>query len=261
METFDRNFNKNFLYSLGFHFLFFLLSFAGGKLVSTIFQSSDVEIIHSAVRVDVIGMPKFTLQELKKMEAQPVVEKLPQIVKGTKDEAKTENEDVIKKNDLIIQKETKKKERVSFLNLINDYSNKKIAVKADKKGSKESVSSSQLDSLIIEGNKLSKGSALVGDYSDVQQSDFSAYVQNIPGIIRPFWKLPSYLMEKNLRCRIKIFLSSEGKLIKIELQESSGVSEFDVRAEQAVRDSIFPKPSEKVGTRLTSYGIILGFPI
>jgi colicin import membrane protein len=102
---------------------------------------------------------------------------------------------------------------------------------------------------------------LVGDYTDVQNSEFSSYVQNIPQVIKPFWKLPSYLLEKNLRCRIKMFLSTEGKLLKLEIQESSGVAEFDSRAESAIRDSNFPKPSEEVGKRLTQSGIILGFPI
>lgn len=259
METFDKDFNKNFLYSFGIHALLFLLTFAGGELISKVFKSNDVEIIRSSVRVDVVGMPKFTIQELKKMEANPIIEKKVEVSKGAKEETIKDSEDIIKKDDLVIEEEGKKK--TSFLNLLNDYSNKKIAVKANKKGSVAGVSGKNIDSLIIEGNRISKGSALVGDYSDVQNSEFSSYVQNIPGVIRPYWKLPSYLLDKNLRCRIKIFLSAEGKLLKLEMQESSGVSEFDIRAEKAIRESIFPKPSPEVGVRLSSSGIILGFPI
>jgi hypothetical protein len=257
---FDRDFSKNFLVSFGAHLALFLLAFAGGELVSKVFKSNDVEIIRSSIRVDVVGMPKFTVQELKKMEAEPVIESRPEVVKGAKEETKTEAEDVIKKDDLVIQEESKKK-KASFLNLLNDYSSKKVSAKSEKKGERSGSSDKNLDSLIIEGNRLSKGSALVGDYTDEQNSEFSAYVQNIPGVIRPFWKLPTYLLEKNLRCRIKIFLSSEGKLLKLELQESSGVAEFDSRAEKAVRDATFPRPSDIVGTRLTNSGIILGFPI
>lgn len=93
---------------------------------------------------------------------------------------------------------------------------------------------------------MSKGSALVGDYTDSQNSEFSAYVQNIPGVIRPFWKLPSYLLDKDLRCRIKIYLSPIGKVIKLELQESSGVQEFDARAEKAIREASFPSLQKKL---------------
>jgi colicin import membrane protein len=259
-ETFDRDFGKNFLISFGVHAGVFLLAFIGGEVISKVFQSGDVEVIRSSVRVDVVGMPKFTIQELKKMEAQPIVEKEPEVSKGVKEETKAETEDVVKKDDLVIQEKGKKK--ASFLNILNDYSSKKVtAVKVEKKGTQTGTGAKNLDSLIIEGNRLSKGSALVGDYSDEQNSEFSAYVQNIPGIIRPFWKLPSYLLEKELRCRIKIYLSPSGQLLKFELQESSGVGEFDARAEAAIRSATFPKPSEDVGKRLSSSGIILGFPL
>ncbi len=258
-DTFERDFNKNLLVSLGVHLCFFLLAFAGGEVVSRLFSSSDVEIIRSSIRVDVVGMPKFTIQELRQMENRPIIETGPVVLKGPKEETKVETEDVIKKDDLIIMESGKKK--ASFLNLLNDYSTKKVTQVAEKKGTLTGVGDKNLQSLILEGNRLSKGSALVGDYTDQENSAFSAYVQNLPGIIRPFWKLPSYLLDKNLRCRIKIFLSPQGKLLKLDLQESSGVSEFDTRAEKALRDATFPAPSDEVGGRLTNSGIILGFPI
>ncbi|WP_408097451.1 cell envelope integrity protein TolA [Peredibacter sp. HCB2-198] len=255
------DFNKNFLISLGAHTVLFLLCFAGGELISKVWKNGDVEIIRSSVRVDVVGMPKFTIQELKKMQAEPIIEKQPEVAKGVKEETKVETEDVIKKDDLVIQEQDKKK-KANFLNMLSDYSSKKVTAKAQKKGAVAATGDKNLDSLVIEGNRLSKGSALVGDYTDEQNSEFSAYVQNLPGVIRPFWKLPSYLMDKDLRCRIKIYLSSTGHLLKLEIQESSGTSEFDSRAEKAVRDaSPFPKPSEEVGARLTNSGIILGFPL
>jgi colicin import membrane protein len=258
-DAFDRDFNKNFLISCGVHAGLFLLAFVGGEVISKVFKSNDVEIIRSSVRVDVVGMPKFTIQELKKMEAKPIVEKEPEVAKGVKEETKAETEDVIKKDDLVVQEQGKKK--TNFLNLLNDYSTKKVTAKTEKKGTTAGVGPKNLDSLIIEGNRLSKGSALVGDYSDEQNSEFSAYVQNLPGIIRPFWKLPTYLLDKDLRCRIKIYLSPAGQVLKLELQESSGQAEFDSRAEQAIRSASFSKPSEDVGKRLTNSGIILGFPL
>jgi colicin import membrane protein len=258
-STFDRDFNKNFLLSMLVHGLVIFLSFIGGELISKVFRSNDVEIIHSSVRVDVVGMPKFTVQELKKMQAEPVAENVPEVAKGAVVETKTETEDVIKKDDLVIEEKVKKKS--SFLNMINDYSSKKVTAKVVEKGTKTGSGNKNLESLIVEGNRLSKGSALVGDYTDEQNSEFSAYVQNIPGVIRPFWKLPGFLLDKNLRCRIKIYLSPAGQLLKLEMLESSGVPEFDARAEKAIRDASFPKPQDDVGKRLTSSGIILGFPL
>jgi len=262
-QSSNQDFTKNFLLSLGVHAILLILAFYGGNFISRNFsRNNDIEIIRSAVRVDVVGMPKFTVQELKKMEASPVIEKPEPEAKGDTVAAKAETEDVIKKDDLVI-KEVGKEKKASFLNMLNDYSSKKVAAKPTKKGSASgAINKKNLESLIIEGNRLSKGSALVGDYTDEQNSEFSAYVQNIPGVIRPYWKLPSYLLEQNLRCRIRIFLSDSGKLLKLEILESSGQAEFDARAEKAVRDAApFPKPNTEVGGRLANSGIILGFPL
>lgn len=259
----ENDFSKNFLISVGVHFAIILLSLAGGKLVSKMFKNENVEIIRASVRVDVVGMPKFTIQELKVMQKEAINPPEPEVAPGKKEETKVEDEtpDVVKKDDLVIEEATKKK-KTSFLNMINDYSSKKVAVKETDKGKARGKGNKNLDSLVVEGNRLSKGSALVGEYSDEANSEFGAYVQTLPEIIRAFWKLPSYLKEKELRCRIRIFLSSSGEVLKLDLQESSGVAEFDARAEKAIRDaSPYPKPSEQVGARLTNSGVILGFPL
>jgi colicin import membrane protein len=268
MTTDDQGqFTRDFLVSFGAHIGLVLMSLATGKIVHSVFKSNDVEIIKSSVRVDVVGMPKFTVQELKDMarQATPAV---PEKSEGPKVETieKVEvKEDIIKKDDLVIQEvgkvETPKK-KPSFLSVISDYSNKKIAPKEQKQGAKDGKSKKSFDTLILEGNRLSQGSALVGDFSDEAASEFGAYVQTLPGIVRQFWKLPTYLLEKNLQCRIRIFLSNSGQILKLDVLESSGAPEYDARAEQAIRSAApYPKPSEAVATRLTNSGIILGFPL
>lgn len=262
----NRQFTRDFFISFGSHIGLLLLALAGGKVVSTVFKNNDVEIIKASVRVDVVGMPKFTVQELKDM-ARQVSPTVPEKVEGKKEETvvKTEEkEDEIKKDDLVIQEEgkVKEKKKASFLSTLNDYSNKKIAPKEVKAGTNDGKAKKNLDSLILEGNRLSSGTALTGDYDDGPTSEFGAYVQSLPGIIRQFWKLPSYLLEKDLRCRIRIYLSASGTVLKQDLVESSGSPEFDGRAQAAIRDAApYPKPSDAVAARLTNSGIILGFPL
>jgi TonB family protein len=257
----DQNFYQHFATSLGAHLLILLLAWIAGTWVSKLLgTNSNVEIIRASVRVDVVGMPKFTIKELKQMQAEPVAKAEPESV-GAKEAAKVKDhsEDVIKKDDLVIQEKGDKK-KSSFMNLLTDYSSKKVAAQEKSVGNKKGTKS--LDSLILEGNRLSKGSALVGDYSDEQNSEFSAYVQSLPELVRSQWKLPSYLKEKNLRCRIAVYLSSIGEVLKTELLESSGQSEFDARAEKAIREAApFPKPSQSVASRLTTSGVILRFPL
>ncbi len=260
----NSTFTKKFLISCAVHGCLLLLAATVGKFVGTIWKTNDIEIIRSSVRVDVVGMPKFTVQELKEMERNAVdLPKEPEAVKSPdKVEAVKEADDVINKDDLVIQEAAKEKEKKkkSFLNSLSDYAKKEVK-KDTKKGSKDGKSNENLKALVIEGNRLSQGTALTGDYSDEANSEFGGYVQTVPGAVRQHWKLPSYLLDKDLRCRIKIYLSATGALLKTELVESSGAPEFDARAEKAIRDTNFPKPSESVGKRLTSSGIILGFPL
>lgn len=256
------NFNKNFAISFGMHVLLVLLISLSSKFFSQIFGSNDVEVIRSSIRVDVVGMPKFTVQELKVLERQPDLPKETEVAKGEKVEAKPESEDIIKKDDLVIQEVDKAKKKTSFLNVLTEYSSKKVTAKEQKKGKSTGESDKNLQALVLEGNRLSQGSALTGDFSDGPSSEFSGYVQALPGMIRPHWKLPSYLLEQDLKCRIKIFLSTSGQVLKLQVVESSGQAEFDARAEKAIRDAApFPLPSEAVGNRLTNSGIILGFPL
>ncbi|MBA2404126.1 MAG: TonB C-terminal domain-containing protein [Bdellovibrionales bacterium] len=258
----DRDFTKNFLISCGAHALLVLMAYLAGTTFMNFFNNNDnVEIIRSSIRVDVVGMPKFTVKELREMQAEPVAEAVPE-PEGAKAETKVKDEtpDVIKKDDLVIQEKAEKK-KSSFLSLITDYSSKKVAPSERKKGTTKSTNK-DLDSLIIEGNRLSKGSALVGDYSDEQNSEFSAYVQTLPELVRAHWKLPTYLMNQNLKCKIAIYLSASGEVVKTNLIESSGQSEFDARAEKAIRDgSPYPKPDAAVVPRLANSGIILKFPL
>jgi colicin import membrane protein len=261
--TNDRDFLKNFMISFGAHTVLVLIAVLGGEAMVRIFRSSDVEIVRSSVRVDVVGMPKLTVQELKELQkmAPPEVQQ-PLEAKGAAETKQAPVEDVIKEGDLVIQEVAKQKKKASFLNLVADYSSQKVAPKPQLKGSDKGSGSKHLESLVMEGNRLSKGSALVGDLSDGDVTEFSAYVQTIPEIIRPRWKLPTYLLERDLRCRIRIHLGLNGQVLKLDILESSGLSEFDARAEKAIRDAApFPKPSELVGARLTSSGIILGFPL
>jgi len=257
------DFNRSLVVSVAVHTGLILLAFVGGKTIFSSITGGDVEIIRSSVRVDVVGMPKFTVQELKAMQNNMPKETPVEQAKGETAEVKPKEEDtqdVIKKDDLVVQEADKSKTKKSFLNILSEASSKKVEKK--EKGPVAGKGNKNLEALVLEGNRLSKGSALVGDYSDAENSEFSAYVQTLPELIRQFWRLPTYLMDKDLRCRIKIFLSSSGQVLKTELMESSGQSEFDARAMKAIRDAApFPRPSESVGTRLNNSGIILGFPL
>lgn len=258
------SFTKKFLISFTLHLGLIGLAAVVGKAVGTFWKTNDIEVIRSSVRVDVVGMPKFTIQELKEMEKNAVeLPKEPEAVKAPdKVDEKVEAPDVIKKDDLVIQEAAKEKEKskTSFLNILSDAAKKDVKKDA-KKGKKEGTGNENLKALVLEGNRLSQGTALTGDHSDEATTEFGAYVQLLPGTIRPYWNLPDYLNKPELKCRIRIYLSPTGSLLKSEIVEASGNSEFDERALRAVRATNFPQPSAAVSKRLTQSGIILGFPL
>ena len=223
--------------------------------------NKQVKMIQSAVRVDIVGMPKYTVQELKKMHIAPAqsaseTESKPQeIVKKSPD-----NE----KSNLDFKKFDKK---VDLNQLLKNLSNKKVINSNSQKNIqntkiKKSLDKVTLRNLVLEGNKISKGTAVVGDMLGKEQTIFEAYISNLPNFIRPNWKLPSYLMERELKCRVRIYIAGNGKILKTELFESSGVPEFDDKALRAVRDSNpLPAPLSDILGRVSSGEVILGFPL
>lgn len=129
----QQRFWKNLGLSLAGHALFIVAIALVGKLSFSIFGNEKVEIIRAAVRVDVVGMPKYTLQELKEIQKKiaddPVQPAEP--AKGVKEEPvakKEEAQDVIKEGDLVIQKKDKEAKK-SLSNLLNSYSDKKVKAK------------------------------------------------------------------------------------------------------------------------------------
>ena len=214
--------------------------------------NKDIEFVQSAVRVDVVGMPKFTVQELKKLDPSATAE-------GQKVEIAPKEGVVESKSDVEF-KTTEKK--VVLSSLFSSLSNRKVDRKVKRKKKGSVLSARELNSLALEGNKVSKGQALVGDALKAVQGAYVEYVSTIPSFVRPYWKLPSYLLDKGLRARIRIYVSQNGKIIKSEIYESSGVEEFDRRALGALnKTGSLPAPDKSLWGRLAAGDVILGFPL
>jgi TonB family protein len=118
--------------------------------------------------------------------------------------------------------------------------------------------------LILAGNKISKGQAITGDskLSEAMSQEYAEYGDQVTKSVKKNWFLPTYLQDKKLVCRIRIFISSQGSLLKAEVMEPSGNKDFDEKAMRAVRRGApFPPPSAKIAKELAFQGFILGFPL
>ena len=249
----EDTFNRYLGIAFGLHILVFL----GFYLMQAVLNLNildfskppqKIDLIKSAVRVDIVGMPKDTLKELENTNLDQTTKEEEVPTKAVK----VENPE---------QTEFKEKaKKVDLNSLLSDYSSKDVEKK--KKKNKKNVNQKALRNLVLEGNKASTGNSVKGDVLDKKNQEFISYVQSLPDQIRPYWKLPSYLADQNLQCRIKIYISKTGQVLRVEVIEPSGQSEYDQKALQAIKKAspLRPPPST-ILTRVSSGAVGLGFPL
>lgn len=253
----NNSFNRSAILAVLFH-VFLILIIWGLKLVGALsfFDSpkndNKLMIIESAVRVDVVSMPKFTVSELKKMKI-PAAKAEPKVEIAKPETASNETSKVEFK---------KVAPKVNLGSLLANISRKNIPKSKKVKSKKKKFDRNKLKALVLEGNKISKGSSTVGKQIDKSLEAFVEYTQALSDRVRNEWKLPSYLMDRDLRCRIRIYLAANGNLIKAQVYESSGEAEYDNKSLDAIkRAAPFNRPDGTILPRISAGDIILGFPL
>lgn len=252
----------------------------GGKVAFDITKAErekNLELIQASVRVDMVAMPTHTINELKNLssgvEEAKKEEKAPEVVKETvKEEPKPEpkEEKVVeaKQPDAgpTFEEAAAAKKRQEFLSKLKNLGNKKVESDGNQKADKGAYGQkeSALKDLVLSGNKLSKGTAMTGDGGGAEMTAFQAYASRLPDIIRAKdkWRLPDFLMGKNLKARVRVWLNMNGEVTRAIVYQSSGDTEFDQRALDAVKESApFPPLKEEFGKRAMNGDILLGFPL
>lgn len=251
----------------------------GGKVAFDIQRAErekNLELIQASVRVDMVAMPTHTLNELKNLssgvEEAKKEEKAPEVEKPVeKVEAKAEPEP---KEEKVVEakpdpgptfEEAKAaQKRKEFLSKLKNLGNKKVDSEGTQKAEKGVYGDREtaLKDLVLSGNKLSKGTAMYGEGGAAEMTAFQAYASRLPDLVRPHWKLPSFLMDKNLKARIRVWLNMSGEVTRAIVYQSSGDGEFDQRAVEAVKAAApFPALKEEFGKRAMNGDILLGFPL
>jgi TonB family protein len=247
------------------HCLLASLCLVGGKMILTHEQdlrNKNLELIQASVRVDMVAMPKYTLEELKAMTPEPPATPEPapepkKEVAKVPEETKTDNKEDFKEK---VAKELAEADKhQSFLTKLKKLSDKKIS---QKKAEKSSGEAQDLKRLVLAGNKLSKGTQVFGDSRGTDLSAFEAYKSQLPAMIKPHWRLPSFLHEKKLKCRVRVWIGMNGEIVRSEIYQTSGDHEYDQKALEAVNAaSPFPEQSTEFGNRGLNGEILLGFPL
>ncbi|MFA6236429.1 MAG: TonB family protein [Bacteriovorax sp.] len=255
------------------HASLLLFTLIGGKVVvdqQKKLRDANLELVQASVRVDMVAMPKYTLNELKnlssgveeakKEEPTPALPQEPEkIIEAEKPVEKKEIAD-----DPTAFQEANKQKRQSFLSKLKEIGSKKLESAGNQKAEKGlyGEKATDLKQLVLAGNKLSKGTAIYGDGNAADMTAFQAYASRLPDLVRPHWRLPSFLLNKNLKARVRVWLAASGDVTRAEIYQSSGDTEYDQRAVDAVRaTSPFPRLSDEFAKRGQTGGILLGFPL
>lgn len=255
------------LVSFGIHaFLFAVIfTFSGMELFSEPKEktiSKKMRVIGKAIKVDVVAMPKMTIQELKKMAPAPG-DLAPKVKEKTPPKGGDEN--------TVFKKETKKK---SFADMLKGLSQRKVSKAKKVKQKKRKAPVAQRDSgaggfkgknlkkILALGNRISEGNSYTGGAGTNSGDLFDTYATQISEAVRMRWKLPGYLLNKELSCRVQIYISSRGKLLKYKVIESSGNKDYDGRAIAAIqRVNSYPIPQKEIAARVAAGDIALAFPL
>lgn len=261
------------------HLALFSITLIGGKVISIQqekLRERNLELIQASVRVDMVAMPKYTLNELKnlssgveeaKKEEAAVTEAKKEEVKPEPVEEKKEEpkQDAGEADNTEALEVASKKKKLDFLSKLKELGNKKIKGEGNVKAEKGlyGEKSTDLKQLVLSGNKLSKGVAITGSGSAAEMTAFQVYAAKLPQMIRPNWRLPDFLLkDKSLKCRVQVWLSPNGEVTRASIYQSSGNPDYDSRAIEAVKSSSpFPRLPEELSERGRNGNIILGFPI
>jgi colicin import membrane protein len=251
------------------------LTLIGGKIAieqHRLIAIKNMQLIEASVRVDVVAMPKLTINELKNMSsgaddaAKEVASDLSKSTEKEISKVDNKNEDnavKVDNSESLLQAE-KEKKRKDFLGKLKSLSKKSIDGNGDQKNVEKGANgekSSALKELVLQGNKLSSGTAIYGSGNSEGLTAFQMYVSKLPDRVRPHWRLPSFLLDKKLKCRIRVWLNNDGELTHSEVYQSSGEPEYDQRAIEAIRSAKFPPIKDEFEKRASNGDIVLGFPL
>jgi len=251
------NSDKKFIWywkrSLFAHGLILFLMILGNKLNFFNFSQNDPKIILPSVRVDIVELPKHTLEELKKIEIAPPPTKIEEktVEKNIPEEKVVPKEKLDNAFEEIVKKTEKKlaDKQIENLKKLNEL--KKTEERRD-----------EMKQLLLAGNKVQAGTQVQGEEVTQELTEFDKYILEVTEKVRYQWKLPSYLKNLPLKCRIQLFINADGFVQVAKIMESSGNEEYDNWALKSIKDAApFKVPVQSILPDLLRGKFVLGYPL
>lgn len=224
----------------------------------------------NAIRVDMVGLPTLTMEELQKVdptvdmgkEDKPKEETLePEVsetaMKLAEEKAAEEEKTAIAKKDAIAKEKKeaveKEKNRLDDLRAQLRLEQRRKRLVEELKGDvKEGEGRTPLA-----GNMISEGYSVTGDVA----TDMDVYQGHLKSHLRKTWNLPGWMEASSLSARVLVKLAPNGKILAQEFLRESGNSEFDRYVAEALKNAEpFPKPPPSLRRKVMEDGIEWGFP-
>jgi len=211
-------------------------------------------VLATAVRVEVVAMPKLTLKELQKVEVN-----LASADKNLNKAAETSPPAA--SEDPQAYQVAQKKARQDFKAMLQAEAQKAQDKVTKSKAAQDAQAKKVMANLALAGNILAKGNALTGESAQAEVSALNAYAGQVRDLVRAYWRLPSYLQNQNFRCVVHIFMNAQGTLLKAKVVESSQNAEFDRWALTAAQQTSYPAPPAEAKNTIIRHGLKLVFPL
>ena len=113
--------------------------------------------------------------------------------------------------------------------------------------------------VIIKGNKASKGTSLSGDAKENLEA---SYYDQLRAKLQDNWELPVWIARQNLSAQVQIFIDSRGRVRNFRFMKASGNAQFDSAIKKTLEESQpFPVPPEGIAGAVLVDGILVGFPL
>lgn len=250
-------FKHGLRFSLLLHFTFLLWMFAFWA-VDSLRSPTEAEkrllLNKQSIRVDMVDLPSLKMQDLYKVDLskEADADASHKSKSSVEESAPTPSSKTMK---LPEEGKSSKKNRLKELQKTFRAEAKRQELLAKYK---KQVSQNTGDKRpLLAGNILSKGGSVLGDVAG-EEDEFKARVQS--HVIK-FWQSPPTAMGQGYRANVAVNVSPAGRVLSKKLTKSSGNSDFDLSAMEAVEAADpFPAPPENLKRIILQEGILCRFP-
>lgn len=248
-------------WSLGGHFFLILLIL----LKSLVFPDRITPYVPT-LKVDLVGLPDVLKKDLaNSVPHHQYNQEISRLLKKVEKEAKKTDtvSKAVPKADLKVNKD-------EMLLKPKRYSEKKIEkknllalerIKALSKiqNSVEGQTEKIPKPMLVKGNQVSPGTSLSGE---AKEALVASYYDVLRDQLKDNWTLPPWIARQDLSAQVRLYLDSQGKVLKFNFKKTSGNNPFDEAVKHAIEESQpFPAPPKELADSLISDGILVGFPL